>query len=84
MCVIKHNRYSIDIEIGGHLNAEAHRGGTEEYLTVFQGQVTIKVNSEEFIINKRDSIRFKADKPHDYINSGDELAIISMVIYYPI
>lgn len=76
--------YSIEIEKGGHLNAEAHREGTEEYLTVFQGQVTIKVNNEEFIINKGDSIRFKANKPHAYINSGDELTMISMVIYYPL
>ena len=75
--------YSIDIEKGGLLNAEPHRDGTEEYLTVFQGQMTIIVNGEKYIINKGDSLRFKADKPHGYINSGDQLAMISMVIYYP-
>ena len=74
--------YSIDIEKDGHLNAEAHREGTEEYLTVFQGEVTVRVNDEEYIINKGDSIKFKADKPHGYCNSGNELAMISMVIYY--
>jgi len=74
--------YSIDIEKDGHLNADAHREGTEEYLTVFQGEVTVKVNDEEYIINKGDSIKFKADKPHGYCNSGDELAMMSMVIYY--
>lgn len=74
--------YSIDIEKNGHLDADAHRQGTEEYLTVFQGEVTVKVNGEEYIINKGDSIKFKADKPHGYYNSGDELAMISMVIYY--
>ena len=75
---------SIDIEKGGHFNAEAHREGTEEYLTVFQGKVTVTVTDEEYIINKGDSIRFKADKPHGYYNSGDELTMISMVIYYPL
>lgn len=74
--------YSIDIEKDGHLNAEAHRDGTEEYLTVFQGEVTVSVNGEEYIINKGDSIKFKANKPHGYCNSGNELAMISMVIYY--
>jgi len=74
--------YSIDIEKDGYLNSEAHREGTEEYLTVFQGQATIIVNREEHIISKGDSIRFKADKPHGYYNAGDEPVIISMVIYY--
>ena len=74
--------YSVHIEKNGHLNAEAHREGTEEFLTVFQGKVTVRVNEEEYNINKGDSIRFKADKAHTYSNSEDELAIISMVIYY--
>ena len=76
--------YSVHIEKNGHLNAEAHRERTEEFLTVFQGKVTVRVNEEEHIINKGDSIRFKADVPHAYSNSEDELAMISMVIYYPL
>lgn len=76
--------YSIDIEENGHLAAEAHREGTEEFLTVFQGEVTVSINEEKHLLNKGDSIRFKADKPHDYSNSGHELAMISMVIYYPL
>lgn len=74
--------YSIDIEQGGHLNAEAHREGTEEFLTVFQGELKVIVNDEEYIVHNGDSIRFKADKAHGYYNLGDELVKISMVIYY--
>ena len=74
--------YSIDIEKGGYLYSEAHREGTEEFLIVFQGEVTVIVNNEEHSITKGDSIRFKSDKPHSYSNSGHELATISMVIYY--
>lgn len=76
--------FSVDIDEGGQLNAEAHREGTEEFLTVFQGKVTIRVNDEEHIVNEGDSIRFKADKPHGYCNYGDESAKISMIIYYPL
>lgn len=78
----KFEMYSVEIEKHGQLNAEAHREGTEEFLTVFQGELTIVVNSEEYIITKGNSIRFKADKPHSYQNSSDELVLISMVIYY--
>ena len=76
--------YSIDIEKGGHLSAQAHSEGTEEFLTVYQGEVTISVNSHEYTIHKGDSMRFNADRPHGYSNSGNELAVINMVINYKI
>lgn len=74
--------YSVYIDKGGCLNAEGHSEGTEEFLTVFYGEVTIRVNDEEYIVHKGDSIRFKADKPHGYYNLGNEAATISMVIHY--
>ena len=74
--------YSIDIEQGGQLSAEGHTEGTEEFLTVFQGEVTVTISDEEYIVYKGDSIRFKADELHAYRNSGNELALINMVIHY--
>jgi transcriptional regulator with XRE-family HTH domain len=75
--------YSVEIEKGGYLSAEAHPEGTQEFITVFDGELTIRVNGQEYAAKKGDSIRFKADKPHDYHNSGNELTRLSMVIYYP-
>ncbi len=74
--------YTVEIEEGGYLSADSHREGTEEFITVFDGELTIRVNNEEFTIKEGDSIRLKADKPHIYHNSGDKLTRISMVIYY--
>lgn len=74
--------YSVEIEKGGYLSAEPHREGTEEFITVFDGELTIRVNNEEYTVTKGDSIRFKADKPHMYHNSGNSLTRVSMVIYY--
>ncbi|MBF0545131.1 MAG: helix-turn-helix transcriptional regulator [Candidatus Riflebacteria bacterium] len=76
--------YSVDIEIDGKLNAEAHGEGTEEFLSIFQGELTVRVDEKEYTIKKGDSIRFKADKPHGYRNSGNELAMLSMIVFYPI
>lgn len=75
--------YKVEIERGGYLNAEPHRKGTCEFITVFDGEITIRVDDEEFTVKKGDSIRFKADKPHTYHNSGNELTTVSLVIYYP-
>lgn len=75
--------YSVEIDEGGFLSANAHTAGTEELLTVFSGELTIRVNDEEYIVKNGDSIRFKADRPHVYYNAGDTLTRLSMILYYP-
>jgi XRE family transcriptional regulator, regulator of sulfur utilization len=75
--------YAVEIDRGGYLSAEPHGAGTEEFITVFEGELTIRVNQEEFTIQAGESIRFKADRPHVYHNSGDSWTRVSMVIYYP-
>lgn len=76
--------YSVEIEKGGYLSADAHPEDTQEFITVFDGELTIRVNEQEFTIEEGNSIRFKADKPHVYHNSGNKPARLSMVIYYPV
>lgn len=76
--------YSLEIEKGSYYNSNAHWDKTEEYITVFDGELTLLVDNKDYTIKKGDSIKFSADKPHAYHNSGNELTRISMVIYYPI
>lgn len=76
--------YSVEIEKGGFLSADAHMDGTEELLTVFEGELTIRVNNNEYTVRNGDSIRFKADRPHTYHNSGEVLTRLSMILYYPL
>jgi len=75
--------YSLEIDGGGNLGAEAHPHGTQEFVTVFSGEVTIKVNGEEFHLTTGNSMRFKSDSAHAHINSGKTICSLSMVIYYP-
>ncbi|ATO51521.1 helix-turn-helix domain-containing protein [Brevibacillus laterosporus] len=75
--------YSVEIEEGGFLSSDPHREGTEEFLTVFEGELTVRVNNNDYTIRNGDSIRFKADSPHTYHNSGITLTRLSMVLYYP-
>lgn len=75
--------YSLEIDSGGKLDAEAHPQGTEEFITVFSGGITISINNENFIVTTGNSIRFKADSPHGYKNTGRGICTLSMVIYYP-
>lgn len=76
--------YTVEIEKEGILSSDPHRKGTEEFITVFAGELTIRVNEYEYSLKNGDAIRFKADRPHTYYNSGESLARISMTIYYPV
>ncbi|NLU24088.1 MAG: helix-turn-helix domain-containing protein [Clostridiales bacterium] len=74
--------YRIVIAAGGSLRAEPHLSGTEEYITVFSGEIEITAAEKEFVLRKGDSIRFLADVPHSYRNIGSEEAQLSMLLYY--
>lgn len=76
--------YSLEIDGGGNLDAEAHPQATQEFITVFSGVLTISMKGESFIVTAGNSIRFKADSPHSYKNTGDETCSLSMIIYYPL
>ncbi|MGE7840887.1 helix-turn-helix domain-containing protein [Lysinibacillus sp. NPDC093712] len=75
--------YTIEIDKDGKLSAEAHKEGTEEFITVFEGELMIRVNDNEYILKNGDSIRFKADRPHFYRNTSNTLTKLGMTIYYP-
>ncbi|PFW52684.1 DNA-binding protein [Bacillus cereus] len=75
--------YTVEIETEGKLSSEAHKEGTEEFITVFEGELTIEVNDCQYTLSNGDSIRFMADRAHTYKNSGRTLTRLSMTIYYP-
>lgn len=76
--------YSLEIDEKGHLNAEAHPQGTQEFITVFSGELSVNINNKNIIVTSGNSIRFNADIPHGYANTGSGICILSMVIYYPL
>ena len=75
--------YRIYIEPGGGLDAQPHLPRSEEYITVFAGEVEICAGEERFTLAEGDSLRFRADVQHSYRNTGGVPAKLSMLIYYP-
>ncbi len=74
--------YRICIAVGGHLQAKPHMLGTEEYITVFSGNVEITVQDDVFVLHAGDSVRFRAHVSHAYKNIGEENVQLSMLLYY--
>ncbi|MDR3588216.1 MAG: XRE family transcriptional regulator [Negativicutes bacterium] len=75
--------YSLEIDPGGTFASNPHGEKTQEFITVFAGELTIVTNSREYRLKTGQSIRFRADNPHSYHNPGNVTARLSMVIYYP-
>lgn len=75
--------YSVEFQKNGYLSTEPHLQGTQEFITVFHGEVTVEVNKKSFIVNAGQAIHFKADELHSYKNTGDLTCLLDMVIYYP-
>jgi XRE family transcriptional regulator, regulator of sulfur utilization len=75
--------YTIEIDPGGTLISEPHGEGTQEFLTVFGGTLSIRVGDDEYAVQYGSSIRFKADRPHSYRNLGSDMVRMNNVIYYP-
>ncbi|AEE14551.1 helix-turn-helix domain protein [Thermodesulfobium narugense DSM 14796] len=76
--------YIVEFDKGSKLKAVAHPDRTQEFITVFEGELKVSLESEELIVSKGDSIRFSADKPHIYFNIHSSITRVSMILYYPI
>lgn len=74
--------YNIEIHENGCLESEPHLHGTEEYITVFEGALKLIINEHKFEIKCGDSIRFRSDVKHTYLNSGSGITKLNMIIYY--
>lgn len=74
--------YVMEMDDESSMLAEPHIEGAEELITVFEGEVTIRVGAEDYTLGQGESIRFRADKPHAYFNPGVTTNKLSMVIHY--
>ena len=73
----------LELDPGALLNAEAHPDGTQEFVTVFSGALEGRAGQDTVEVPAPGSIRFRADRPHGYRNTSEELCHLSMIIYYP-
>ena len=73
----------IELDPCGHLTAEAHPIGTQEFITVFSGRLRVLIDGKGIEIGPGEALRFKADRAHGYENPGEDICRMSMIIHYP-
>lgn len=74
--------YLSEMAPGAELAADPHPDGTRETITVVSGELSVQVADETHTLRAGDAIRFTADVPHAYRNSGDQPAVYSMLVSY--
>ena len=75
--------YYIELDSKAVLAAEPHLTGCQEFITVFAGRLELEVDGRTADLGPGMAVRFLADRPHHYVNPGDEVCRLSMIIYYP-
>jgi transcriptional regulator with XRE-family HTH domain len=58
----------------GH-TSDPHPSGTEEFLYVIDGSLTLKVGEERYFVRRGSSVMFDADYPHGYFNKDRKRAL---------
>lgn len=74
--------FTIELEPGCNHESIPHNDGVEEYIIVTEGQIEAIIDDRKFILEKGNSIRFMANKPHAYNNISEEKSIFQNMIFY--
>lgn len=79
-----HKSEILKLEIAPHskLSNSGHMNGVDEYIFVVKGNVNLILDNEEFVLNEGDSIRFKGERSHKFINCHDSTAYLINILNY--
>lgn len=74
--------YYIEIDPDTVFLGEPHAGNVYEYIFVTKGQMTVKVEGQNFVIHENEFLQFQANCPHEYRCTSSITAAAIMQISY--
>ena len=74
--------FIIKFDKGSKLNSEPHFKGTEEFLTLLEGTLTVTAGKNVIQMNKGDFLSYHSDIEHSIENTGENTAVVHMVVQY--
>lgn len=72
----------VDLEAGCVHNSEPHENGVEEHIYVSTGEFELTVQGVSYRLAEGDSMKFLADKAHEYRNISSGRTTLHTIIYY--
>jgi len=75
--------YLVTFDPGTALRSSAHAPGTEEHLTVLEGQVEVRAADKKASLRKGDFIIYNCDVPHVIENTRKQASRVHMIVRFP-
>lgn len=69
-----------DFEPGAVMASISHGEKSSEYVTVVNGELTLLVGENKYMVKTGHAIRFDSNQEHTYMNNGDEPLIMNFVL----
>lgn len=76
--------FQMELNEGCSYTSVGHPEKSEEYIMVLQGELTLQVHNESFILKADDAITFSAATEHTYFNTGSGKLKTIIINYYPV
>jgi transcriptional regulator with XRE-family HTH domain len=75
----------MEIDGGVRMGGVPHLGGTKEYCTLAQGEISVSIAGETYKLGVGDVFAFPGDQAHSYHNTGTKKAVLfSVVVLAPV
>lgn len=75
----------MEIRPCGLMKGTPHLSGTKEYFHCIQGEIIIRISSQDYVVKKGGTLAFPGQLPHTYLNEGKILGIgFSVVVLAPL
>lgn len=78
----KFESHMVVIEPGGTMNGEPRGSSANEYITVFDGTLTLILGDERVVVKKDESLKFNGNTFHKYLNEHETTMRMNMIIHY--
>jgi len=70
----------VTLQPSGETQKESNERGVEKFLFVVEGSVTVKLDSEEYLLKNEESLYFDASLSHQLINRSNSRARVFMAV----
>ncbi|MDG0842425.1 XRE family transcriptional regulator [Staphylococcus equorum] len=78
----KFESHMVIIDPEGLMKDSPHGSGSIEYITVYEGTLTLKLDGDNYTVHKDESIKFNANMFHFYSNENNLPVRFNMIIHY--
>lgn len=74
--------YRFEVDSHGEYTSMGHSTKSYEYIMLTEGELTVKIDGNQYSLFEGDALCFEAANSHTYKNNGDKTAKAWMIIHY--